>query len=330
MVYLRARYYAPGQGRFTQKDPSRLEPNLYLYAAGNPVNLIDPTGLLSIQTIADSYDLTEFDLRDSLAHGSPNSKLEGRWAWIKLLQDAEIGQNISVGTPALMPPYLDMRGPDMIITDGCDNILIGGRTIEQYTTAVLDFPMSPVLWWRNTKPYHYFLDGQEYLEASRPRDLPDFRFVSIDVAMDWIPVVGNIITAGFVGVIDRYGYIYVGAYGGFGMTFGAPVTFGESYAAPYRSSIIPQIRGEGEIPEPNQLEWVITGACGNFSLGAGFVPSVSICQSGGYSMNYAYSIGFGGSMTISRVYGPYYKADQLAWDYIDRKLGVGIHEARWW
>ncbi|MHC5263500.1 RHS repeat-associated core domain-containing protein [Streptomyces sp. UC4497] len=36
----------PNIGRFTQPDPSGQEKNPYLYAEGDPVNRIDPTGLL--------------------------------------------------------------------------------------------------------------------------------------------------------------------------------------------------------------------------------------------------------------------------------------------
>ncbi|MGW6648538.1 hypothetical protein AMK23_09685 [Streptomyces sp. CB02130] len=43
-----ARYYDPNLGRFTQADPSGQEQNPYLYAAGDPVNRIDPTGLYSV------------------------------------------------------------------------------------------------------------------------------------------------------------------------------------------------------------------------------------------------------------------------------------------
>ncbi|EXF23918.1 hypothetical protein BG28_09210 [Nesterenkonia sp. AN1] len=39
------RYYDPSTGRFTQPDPSGAESSQYLYAAGNPINYIDPTGL---------------------------------------------------------------------------------------------------------------------------------------------------------------------------------------------------------------------------------------------------------------------------------------------
>ncbi|MFE6365883.1 RHS repeat-associated core domain-containing protein [Streptomyces sp. NPDC057806] len=40
------RYYDPQIGRFTQPDPSGQEANPYLYAEGDPVNRIDPTGLI--------------------------------------------------------------------------------------------------------------------------------------------------------------------------------------------------------------------------------------------------------------------------------------------
>ena len=46
LVYLRARHYDPSSGRFFQKDPSRLEQNVYQYAGSNPVNFSDPSGLL--------------------------------------------------------------------------------------------------------------------------------------------------------------------------------------------------------------------------------------------------------------------------------------------
>ncbi len=45
LYHLSARYYDPRIGRFTQPDPSGQEKNPYLYAEGDPVNRIDPTGL---------------------------------------------------------------------------------------------------------------------------------------------------------------------------------------------------------------------------------------------------------------------------------------------
>ncbi|WP_079194841.1 RHS repeat-associated core domain-containing protein [Streptomyces sp. CB02400] len=59
------RYYDPALGRFTQPDPSGQEENPYLYAAGDPVNRVDPTGLL--------WD----DIAGALKSGA---KTVGRWA----------------------------------------------------------------------------------------------------------------------------------------------------------------------------------------------------------------------------------------------------------
>ncbi|WP_343244971.1 RHS repeat-associated core domain-containing protein [Streptomyces sp. SID14478] len=44
-----ARYYDPQLGRFSQPDPSGKESNLYSYAAGDPVNRIDPSGNWSVE-----------------------------------------------------------------------------------------------------------------------------------------------------------------------------------------------------------------------------------------------------------------------------------------
>ncbi|MCK8681401.1 RHS repeat-associated core domain-containing protein [Streptomyces lichenis] len=48
LYHLGARYYDANIGRFTQPDPSGQEVNPYLYAEGDPVNRIDPSGLFSV------------------------------------------------------------------------------------------------------------------------------------------------------------------------------------------------------------------------------------------------------------------------------------------
>jgi RHS repeat-associated protein len=50
LYYLRARYYNPATGRFMSRDPEDGKPinpktlHKYLYAGGDPVNAMDPTG----------------------------------------------------------------------------------------------------------------------------------------------------------------------------------------------------------------------------------------------------------------------------------------------
>ncbi|MEU9026234.1 RHS repeat-associated core domain-containing protein [Streptomyces sp. NPDC048383] len=48
LYHFQARYYDPNLGRFNSPDPSGQEKNPYLYAEGDPVNRIDPSGLLSL------------------------------------------------------------------------------------------------------------------------------------------------------------------------------------------------------------------------------------------------------------------------------------------
>ncbi|CAL9366170.1 hypothetical protein SUDANB151_00754 [Streptomyces sp. enrichment culture] len=48
LYHFEARYYDPQVGRFTQPDPAGIEANPYLYASGDPTNIIDPTGLFGI------------------------------------------------------------------------------------------------------------------------------------------------------------------------------------------------------------------------------------------------------------------------------------------
>ncbi|MFE0454990.1 RHS repeat-associated core domain-containing protein [Streptomyces sp. NPDC058914] len=58
LYHLKARYYDPNIGRFTQPDPSGQEQNPYLYAAGDPVNKIDPSGLGFLDGVSDFLEDT--------------------------------------------------------------------------------------------------------------------------------------------------------------------------------------------------------------------------------------------------------------------------------
>lgn len=60
-IYLRARYYDPGLGRFISEDPIRDGLNWYVYCGGNPIKFVDPLGLkLKLN------DPTDQELRNAL------------------------------------------------------------------------------------------------------------------------------------------------------------------------------------------------------------------------------------------------------------------------
>ncbi|GHB79407.1 type IV secretion protein Rhs [Streptomyces xanthochromogenes] len=74
-----ARYYDPQLGRFTQPDPSGKESNLYAYAAGDPINNVDPNGLSFFDAVGKGFDIydigsmakdiDEGNYKDALATG---------------------------------------------------------------------------------------------------------------------------------------------------------------------------------------------------------------------------------------------------------------------
>ena len=63
-IYLRARYYDPTLGRFISEDPICDGINWYSYCAGDPVNFVDPSGHIPVETAFDlasaSYSIWEF------------------------------------------------------------------------------------------------------------------------------------------------------------------------------------------------------------------------------------------------------------------------------
>jgi hypothetical protein len=110
LLYLRARYYDPGTGRFTQEDPGKgdyehpLTINPYLYTLANPVNSTDPTGLApwTEPEQPNHRDLTYWlynelhenangyyarRIRSLLANGNPADLVRAHAAWILLVMD---------------------------------------------------------------------------------------------------------------------------------------------------------------------------------------------------------------------------------------------------
>jgi RHS repeat-associated protein len=87
LLYLRARWYTPGDGIFLSRDPMEDEPP-YQYVQGNPVNRSDPSGLFP-----------EWVIRNSLEGASIKAAFSGSDEWGRaglyhLLLDAEDGDAV--------------------------------------------------------------------------------------------------------------------------------------------------------------------------------------------------------------------------------------------
>ncbi|MFF9131525.1 RHS repeat-associated core domain-containing protein [Streptomyces sp. NPDC014806] len=83
-----ARYYDPTLARFTQPDPSGQETNPYLYAAGDPINNSDSTGLFSFPDVSGALEWA------SLTEKIMSGDTEGAFA-------AKVGILVGIGTEAV-------------------------------------------------------------------------------------------------------------------------------------------------------------------------------------------------------------------------------------
>ncbi|MEW5873327.1 MAG: RHS repeat-associated core domain-containing protein [Chloroflexota bacterium] len=118
LIYLRGRYYSQGTGRFTQIDPTRLEANLYLYAAANPLRFVDPSGFYS-RSKAKQYAL-DWAAQIDPPPGHYNF-LQGGQRWSDCADFAS--QTLWAG--GIVDPRHSLTDPKIIrIDEGTDEIMI--------------------------------------------------------------------------------------------------------------------------------------------------------------------------------------------------------------
>ena len=134
--YLRARYYDPTVGRFTQEDTYKGDGlNLYAYVGNNPVNFIDPSGHCKdrIQSAVNDHllnnpnipEAAKKQLRNIISKGTGKPSLESEY---KIDQNKIRTEPVTVeiqGNDIIIKVYANFKGADETIYLG------GSKTYEE-------------------------------------------------------------------------------------------------------------------------------------------------------------------------------------------------------
>jgi len=337
-VYLRARYLDPVTGRFSQRDPSRLERNLYLYAGANPVNRSDPTGLYSRELIASNLGATNFDILltvfDSIDRDMPFfSPLphSGRWGFLAAMLEAEDGDRLAAGgvNLATAKPNRHYRAPQQLMLVNCEQIMVGSLRLEDYFN-ILHMPTymtEAAIFWRDTSPVYYQLNDKLFVDGADMIDLPDFH--SIDVSFPAaFPLSGNPSI-----IADRFGNLY-GEFGvgvSLSLPMPASISYIEGYVCPDATSAATCWSVKPPLDNPGPIRDTLRGACvvvGCAAVGGGTL--VECGKSGGelvFSMGISAYIGISGTYTWEI---PWLSSTSFGWNWAlqDRLDGTTLDELR--
>lgn len=304
------------------KDPSRLETNLYLYAAANPVNRADPTGLFSRKQIAESMGFNDFE---GVINFYQTTKRE-HWGYLASLLRALPGDFlISTKMQENMRPRSSAKTFRALYVN-----YHNGRIDLRHNYSQQDefFQRdSNIVWWRLTNATHFEVKdssfySEVYVDGRELIDLPDFWAGSLSISPTQRFPIG--VTGQYI--VDRFGQQYY-SIGIDGVSFGSPVNlaYTEGYISQYRS-----YAANGAWAQMNEYELrrKMNGLGGCLAIQGSFIigGSVSRCAHGAFVATYSTGLQAGVSLPLSGslawMVGP--KDSSLGWDDQIQQIRNGV------
>ncbi len=189
LVFLRARYYDVRVGRFSQQDPSGLDPNLYLYAGVNPVISTDPTGECTYRP-GDPEGTCRVDPGDTGLYR------------IAISQDPPINpwEQIKAWNPEYVPPQYIIHAGNLIYLRAREATPpVSGNSPLDTISGYLEGEMRS----STIACLTYWVDGDEivYDFARIPPERARFTYKGMGISLSTSPSVADLTTTGYAGFI---------------------------------------------------------------------------------------------------------------------------------
>jgi len=324
LVYLRARMYAPGMGRFLTRDTwmgdynRPLSFNRWMYVDGNPINKIDPTGLFSRTQVAQSFGFNNFS--DVIGYYDTHGE---HWGFLAALLRALPGDYLISEQFRIEPftkPYKRAKAY-YVGYDSNQGITLDGMPLQAIfmlnnstnpTRGIAAVPWRPRSWDAN---FYTVTDvgmgKEEYIDSPSEIDIPDFWAVSVSLSV-------------FQGMymVDRFGHQY--------LTIGLSISTSDVGAA-YVEGYVGLPTGipftlSTYLPEDilyNQLkEW---GNCLSYEVALMIGNSGGVCFNQTFMMMYSAGI----QITAGVGWAPYTwdlgQDSSMEWDSIIQDMRGGIN-----
>jgi len=334
LIFLRARYYGSGQGRFVTRDtwPGDVEQPIsygaWLYGYDNPINNTDPSGMLSNEQIARGfgYGPDEFSkVVDWFTVNAPN-----HWALLAALQDAENINVFGVGVDN-WEVYDGWRVAESFDKSTAYLIDFGSGhtnyTLKNFARFITKTSTNGIAGSRNTSYLDhinmYFVNHKGYKAYDRSRNwgwnrTPDVKLLpgSALIGLATSGVIPSLPTGGRVGIISPAVNVILDRYGRYWLTgdiaFGLQVTIVSVYEGWISKN------GSTTIPSEQQISRALEFTSGTVS-GIAFYTKAGT-EAGEYGIDWeGWAAGIGVTCSISfTLPWPIWTDSNASWDWVDR------------